>query len=201
MAVGIVLFFLTSAGQMLFHFLTCVDRYLAVIHPITYRTEKKTKVIRIRNVSASVAWALSIATPFFTFVKGPVPVMFLTALVIIYFILFLFLSLSVVCALPDKGPRREVGTSERFGPKLRAFYILLVILGVLFVRFTGHMVLVIFVFFSFLGNTGPCAFILSELWFGLPSSIVLPALYLHKAVKVQRCKRHNQSGECAHEEK
>lgn len=191
MTMGIALFLLTSAGQMFFHFLTSVERYLAVIHPITYRTLKKAKAIRIRNIIISFAWALSFATPFLTFVKGPVPIMFLTAMVTLYFILYLFLSLSVVCALPDKGPRREVGTSERFGQKLRAFYIILVILGVLLVRFMGHMALVVFVILSFVGKTGPCAFILSEFWFGLPSSIVLPLLYLHKAGKLQCCKRHN----------
>lgn len=191
MTMGIVFFLITSAGQMLFHFLTSMERYLAVIHPITYRTLKKARVIVIRNVTISFAWALSVAAPFFTFSKGPAPIMFMTAMVMLYFIVFLFLSLSVVCALPDKGPRKELGTSGRLGRKLRAFYTILVILGVLFVRFTGHMGLVVFVIFTFLGKTGPCAFILSEFWFGLPSSLVLPLLFLHKAGKHQCCKRHD----------
>lgn len=191
MTMGIAVFLLTSAGQMFFHFLTSVDRYLAVIHPITYRALNKAKVIRIRNVTIGFAWVLSFAMPFFTFVKGPVPIMFLTAMVTLYFILFLLLSLSVLCALSDKGPRREVGASGKLGQKLRAFYVILVILGVLFVRFTGHLALVVFVIFSFVGQTGPCEFILSEFWFGLPSSLVLPLLYLHKAGKLQCCKRHN----------
>lgn len=201
MPMGVIFFLLSSGGQMFFHFLTSVERYLAVIHPITYRTLKEAKVIRMRNVIISLAWAMSFATPFLTFIKGPIPSMFLTAMVMLYFIAFLFLSLSVAYALSHKGPRREVETRERFGSKLRAYYILLVNLVVLFVRFTGHLVLVIFVVFSFLGTTPPCAFILSEMWFGLPSSFVLPLLYLHKAGQLQCCKRHNQSGECTREEK
>lgn len=185
MAVGVVIFLFTSAGQMFFHFLNSVERYLAVLHPITYRTLREAKVIRVRNVIITFAWLLSIATPFFTFVRGPVPLMFLTAVVMLYFLVFLFLSLSVLCALTHKGPR-EAETTERLGPKLKAFHILLVVLAVLFVRFAGHFVLVIFVIFSSLGWSGPCSFLLSEIWLGLPSSLVLPLLYLNKAGKLQK---------------
>lgn len=179
MAVGVVFFLFTSAGQMFFHFLASVERYLAVLHPITYRALRKAKANRIRIASMSFAWIVSFAAPFFTFVNSPAPVMFMASVVVLYFIAFLFLSFSVVFAL----------TTERFGPKLRAFHILLVILGVLFVRFSGHLVLVVFVFFSFLGRSGLCSFILSELWFGLPSSLVLPLLYLNKAGKLHCCKK------------
>lgn len=191
MTLGIVIFLITSAGQMFFHLLTSVERYLAVIHPITYRSLREARVIIVRNVTIGLSWALSLSTPLFTLVKGPVPIFFSTAIVSLYFIVFLFLSLSVVCALPDKGPKREMGTPGRSGQKLRAFHTILVILGVLFVRFTGHLGLALFIIFSLLGKTVPCGFILSEFWFGLPSSLVLPLLFLHKAGKLQCCKRHN----------
>ncbi|GLD68069.1 uncharacterized protein AKAME5_001938700 [Lates japonicus] len=49
MMAGYYIFSLVLPGQALFHCLTCVDRYLAVVHPIIY--------LRLRN-SASVLTAL-----------------------------------------------------------------------------------------------------------------------------------------------
>lgn len=195
MEIGDLLCMFTSMGQMFFHFFTILERYLAVIHPITYRTLTEAKAIRIRNVVIGCALALSFAVPFISYFSGPVPIVITTLMVMLYFVVFKFLSLSVVCALTDKGPGREVGTTERVGPK-RAFYCILIILGVLSVRFVGHLFVVIFLIFSYLGKTGRCAFVLTELWFGLPSNLVLPLLYLHKAGKLRCCKRHNQSGKC-----
>lgn len=198
MEIGNLLCVFTSMGQMFFHFFTILERYLAVIHPITYRTLTEAKVIRIRNVVIGCALALSFAVPFISYLSGPVPIVITTLIVMLYFVVFMFLSLSVVCALTDKGPGRDVGTTKRVGPKLRAFYSLLIILGVLFLRFVGHLIVVIFLVFSYLWKTGPCAFVLAEFWFGLPSNLVLPLLYLHKARKLRCCKRHNQSGKCIH---
>lgn len=198
MEIGNLLCLFTSMGQMFFHFFTILERYLAVIHPITYRTLTEAKVIRIRNVVIGCVLALSFAVPFMSYLSGPVPIVITTLIVMLYFVVFKFLSLSVVCALTDKGPGRDVGTTKRVGPKLRAFYSILIILGVLFLRFVGHLIVVIFFIFSYLGKTGPCAFVLAEFWLGLPCNLVLPLLYLHKAGKLRCCKRHNQSGKCIH---
>ncbi|KAK2863416.1 hypothetical protein Q5P01_002949 [Channa striata] len=39
--VGLNVFFIIFLGQIMFHVLTCVERYLAVVHPITYRGLKR----------------------------------------------------------------------------------------------------------------------------------------------------------------
>ncbi|KAK7910074.1 hypothetical protein WMY93_014758 [Mugilogobius chulae] len=57
--IGILLVILCVTGQTNFHCLTCVDRYLAVVHPITYLRLKKRGGVTIRNIGIGVAWLLS----------------------------------------------------------------------------------------------------------------------------------------------
>ncbi|CAJ1048246.1 hypothetical protein GBF38_004963 [Xyrichtys novacula] len=47
------------SGETLFHDLTCVERYLAVVHPLTYRGLKTARGVRIRNVMIGCVWLLS----------------------------------------------------------------------------------------------------------------------------------------------
>ncbi|KAK7910075.1 hypothetical protein WMY93_014759 [Mugilogobius chulae] len=51
-----LIFTFCSTGQIYFHSLTCVERYLAVVHPITYLRLKKRGGVTIRNISIGVAW-------------------------------------------------------------------------------------------------------------------------------------------------
>ncbi|KAJ4918612.1 hypothetical protein JOQ06_027846 [Pogonophryne albipinna] len=48
---GIALLIVPSVGKALFHLLTCVERYLAVVHPITYLGLRQGGGVRIRNLS------------------------------------------------------------------------------------------------------------------------------------------------------
>eukprot|EP00064_Thunnus_orientalis_P020341 superscaffoldBa00005544_g20476 len=50
--VGKSLYVLTSPGQTMFHILTCAERYLAVVHPITYMRLRQGGGVRIRNISS-----------------------------------------------------------------------------------------------------------------------------------------------------
>ncbi|KAG8006021.1 hypothetical protein GBF38_005130 [Nibea albiflora] len=59
--VGIYLSVINLTGQMLFHILTCVERYLAVVHPVTYRSLKEARGIRMRNVIIGCVWLLCFA--------------------------------------------------------------------------------------------------------------------------------------------
>lgn len=44
------------SGETVFHVLTCVERYLAVVHPTTYLSLRKERGIRIRNFSIGCVW-------------------------------------------------------------------------------------------------------------------------------------------------
>ncbi len=51
LTVSIYLLSINSNGQTLFHILTCVERYLDVVHPITYLSLRTARGIRVRNVT------------------------------------------------------------------------------------------------------------------------------------------------------
>ncbi|KAK2899464.1 hypothetical protein Q8A73_012593 [Channa argus] len=53
--VGINVFFIIFPGQIMFHVLTCVEHYLAVVHPITYRGLKQSAGVRIRNICTGIS--------------------------------------------------------------------------------------------------------------------------------------------------
>lgn len=53
--VGLLIFSIISPAQSLFHLLICVERYLAVIHPVTYLRWKQVGGVRIRNQHGGLA--------------------------------------------------------------------------------------------------------------------------------------------------
>lgn len=57
---GIIILTMNYTGQLAFHFLTCGERYLAVVYPTTYLKLKKEKGIRIRNITIGCVWLLCI---------------------------------------------------------------------------------------------------------------------------------------------
>ncbi|KAK2899461.1 hypothetical protein Q8A73_012590 [Channa argus] len=50
MVAGLYMFSISSPGQILLHILTCVERYLAVVHPIIYLGLKQSDGIKTRNI-------------------------------------------------------------------------------------------------------------------------------------------------------
>uniref|UniRef100_A0AAV2KML0 G-protein coupled receptors family 1 profile domain-containing protein n=1 Tax=Knipowitschia caucasica TaxID=637954 RepID=A0AAV2KML0_KNICA len=46
----------TMTGQTLFHSLTCVERYLAVVHPVVYLRLKRGGGVIIKNISIIFVW-------------------------------------------------------------------------------------------------------------------------------------------------
>ncbi|KAM3590872.1 uncharacterized protein V6R79_017993 [Siganus canaliculatus] len=107
----------SSAGQTYFHLLTCVDRYLAVVHPVTYLRLRTEKGARIRNIATGCIWFLS----------------------------------QPLCSL-----RSDSSSARRRG------------------RVQAEAV----------DDSRKCVVSLSLLWFYLPSSLILPLLYLQRAGKL-----------------
>lgn len=53
-------------GQNVIHLTTCVEHYVAVLHPVQYLKSKKPCNIRIRNISTVCFWAILITGCFLT---------------------------------------------------------------------------------------------------------------------------------------
>lgn len=53
---GLYLYSITAEGHTSFHILSCVDRYLAVVYPITYLALKQSRGVLMRNIIIGCAW-------------------------------------------------------------------------------------------------------------------------------------------------
>ena len=179
----------TWLGEMFFHILTCVEHYLAVVHPITYVSLRSEKGIRLRNVTIGCVWLLSCAG------MG----LFLIEVYFFYIYLFFlisslsvtsFCSVSVLCVLIRPGPGGRGGVRERVDQsKRRAFYTIVAILGVLVARFAGSLMWGIFLMFAV---SYRCLIAACVVWLNVPSSLVLPLLFLYRERKLVCGKNNTQ---------
>ncbi len=196
MRVGLYFFSVTSNGQMYFHVLTCAERHLAVVHPITYLSLKNRGGVRIRNVTIGCTWLLFFGSFGLTTLSSnfsTIPFICLSALAIV---VVSFCSLSVLRALIRPGPGDGGGDRERVNQtKIRAFHTIMAIMGTLLFRFGGHLLVLMFHFSSAVSEHVRCGVLVSGVFFCLPSSVVLPLLFLHRAGKLPRCNTNTESGQ------
>lgn len=180
--VGDVFYSLNLLGTMCFHTLTSVERYLAVVHPITYLGMKKAKGVRLRKVTLGSAWLISIGGCCSVYLTVAL-FSFLSIVFVGFFSLLIsFFCVSVLCVLNRPGPAKRVGGRQQGQQsKHRAFYTILIILSVMLFRFGGNIVINILYSSNVMGAVENCYLWLSLYWFCLPSDLVLPLLFLHRA--------------------
>ncbi len=192
MTVGLSVIAVTSNGQVFFNILSCVDRHLAVVHPIIYLSLRQRGGVRIRNITTGCIWLLYLGSfglnriGNFSTIPG-------FCLSVFSVLVVSFCSLSVLCALIRPGPGEADRERKRVDQsKMRAFYTIMAIMGALLFRFGGHL-LVLAVYASVaLSERVRCGVLVSGVWFSLPSSLVLPLLFLHRAGKLV-CMNSNTS--------
>lgn len=179
------------SGQMYFPILTCVERHLAVVHPITYLQLKRGTGVLIRNISTGLIWLLCFqGMCLMIFFNKYAKYMFLgnIFLMVFFLIIVTFCSFSVLRVLIRPRPGEVGGDRGRVDQsKRKAFQTIIIIWAVLLLRFGGSLIgfLLIYLQSNLLLM---CVGSIILLWLTVPSSLVLPLLFLHRKGKLTGCK-------------
>lgn len=192
---GLNVWYVTWLGQALFQFLTCVDRYLAVVKPITYRRLKQADCVRMKNMIIGCVWLLSFGwlSVFYRTVFS-VQLILHFCVMTFFIISFSFCSISVLYALKRPGPGEVGGSRERVDQsKLKAWYTIMAIMGTLLFRIGGNLISTIIYNLRLLGPSENCVMYMCDIWFSVPSNLVLPLLFLHRTGKLQCYKKPTKS--------
>ncbi|CAB1422281.1 unnamed protein product [Pleuronectes platessa] len=187
LTLGTLAFLFVFPGQTLFHCLVCLEHYLAVVHPVTYLRLKETK---IRLISIGCVWLLcSLWIAVRAMCCHDAPTIWFLCILGFSIILVLFCNLSVLHVLIRPRPGELGGGRDGVDQsKQRAFRIIMAVFGALLSRFVG------FVMSFSLANMvllrrDLCVLLFSGIWLTLPSSLVLPLLFLHRAGKLACCRQ------------
>lgn len=169
-------------GETLFHTLTCVEHYLAVLQPIVYKNLRKGKGVKIRNNTICAVWLLCIAATCSMLSKLMIGnyLIWIVGLAVVT-----FCNLSVLSALIRPRPGGKCTLIRKpLHQKHRAIFTIAAILVVLTLRtITGLFWLIADVSKSRPQNQ--CLLMAFSMWLTLPSSLLLPLLYLSRALKRQ----------------
>lgn len=182
---GVLLLTYMWFGEIFFLMLMCLEHYMAVVHPIMYLKLRNERWIRIRNVSVGFIWLLCLVG--IVFLKVNLFIIINFCLLIVCVPAVTFCNCCVLKVLKRPGPGEQGGGRERAdNAKKRAFYTILAILGALVLRFAwGFFSTVLYV----TGRNGDCITMTIEVWFNLPSSLVVPLLFVLRTGKCVCCKK------------
>ncbi|KAG7495943.1 hypothetical protein JOB18_009014 [Solea senegalensis] len=179
---------MTLYGQSLFHVLAGVERYLAVVYPVTYRGLRNERGVRVRNVSIGCAWLLCVTLSCVKVLPLLPGILILNlVLVAVINVAITFLSLSVLRLLIRQGPGKKSGEQVDVR-KQKALSSVMVILGMLWVWFAGYFVGSALVSTQLLNNLLTCDIRDYLYVFNLPCSLLLPLLHLHRTGNLKWCR-------------
>lgn len=184
--VGLSLGFLISA-RPLFMSCVCLERYLAVVHPVTFL---KFKLLRYRVAGSIISW-LTVLTFSVLPLLIPHPAIFYFvsfAMLFTCFLLQSFCCAETIYALVKPGPgERNQDMSEMNSAKLKALQIIIIImLGGAAVHLP-HFMSVIFVTQSLEEEGSICLCI--SIYMNLITGFIPPLLYLNRIGKLLSCFR------------
>lgn len=183
-------------AQTLLPILVCLERYLAVVHPIIYRRLKQAGGVRLRNISTGLIW-LNCFLWFVLLVLLDIPSVcrrtIATTVLILSLVVMVFCSLSVVRVLISPRP----GKVGRYGAqvdqtKRRAIFTVLLIMVVLWLRFGGNVIVIVFRFSTLLSVR--CLGEALTFVFFLPCGVMLPLQFLYRSGKLPKNKQGTGSG-------
>lgn len=183
-----VVLYISSSGQTLFHLLTCVERYLAIVHPVIYVGLKRRGGVRLRNAFIGCVWLLCFGSVALMIISWTYYILANVFLLVFTLVIVFSCSLLVIRVLIHPGPGNVGGNKEPVDQsKRRAFGAIVLILVALAIRFLSSMVLQVM---HFSPNWQVSIDLISLMWssmlLSLPSRFVLPLLFLQKAEKTRK---------------
>lgn len=185
--VGYNLYSSLAPGETMLHVLTCVERYLAVVHPVTYRRLTQSGGVRIRNASISCVWLLCAGITCAS-ISSYASIVLTFLLLVLASTGVTYCSVSVLLVLIRPRPGEAGGVRERADrAKHKAFYTIAVIMATLLVRFLSYLVYSLLYMVLQVKAGDQCLFFWSSNWFSMPSVLVLPLLFLQRLGKLPMC--------------
>lgn len=194
---GIVIFSFTWGTQMFLPVMICLDRYQAVVFPITYKRLRQRAGLRIRNICTAVILLLCTANMLSVKTLITIPQLSIVQACASVFcvITVCFCSVSVLCVLIQSVPGAGGVDRAQVDPlKRKAFNIIVIIMGVLLFKFAGNLACLTVSSSLQAADSLQCVIRASQMIFHLPSSLVLPLLFLHRNGKLPGCKHTSGSG-------
>ncbi|KAJ0055650.1 hypothetical protein NL108_008811, partial [Boleophthalmus pectinirostris] len=172
-SVAICVSMLTRCVQMFYHCLTCVERYLAVVHPITYLCLKNRGGVLV-NTCVGFAWLFSSGLSALVYNEKLYFYHYISHLLITAFCLATvsFCTVSALCVLIRPGPgeggrdRKTINQSKRAALNTMAF-----ILGAELASIVNEILFCVVALLS-LTSVDICLLSVNSLWFQLPNSLV-----------------------------
>lgn len=183
---GLFLFCSTLFLFMIFDTLTCIERYLAVNYPITYRNLKNAQGVRIRNVAIGCTWLLSFSLGGFLFISGEkIMATVLLPVTILSLIVVSFCSLCVLCVLIRPGPGEVEQVKQQVDQsKLRAFYTILIILAVMLLRLGSTVLMSILYTTLTAEDSNKCGLTQPLFWTNVPAAVMTFLHFLQREGKI-----------------
>ncbi len=170
-------------GRPLFQCLICVERYLAVVHPVIFL---KYKPLRYRVICCTVVWIITLGSCMcciFTIISHYIVYLwFFSTQFLLFLSIQLFCLVAVLRALKQSGPGERVrGGKEENNMKRRAFHLILITTVTMIIMYAPFSISGFFVIFS-------QQYIKELFYFGFIcfalASFVQPVLYLHRVGKL-----------------
>ncbi|XP_050948630.1 uracil nucleotide/cysteinyl leukotriene receptor-like [Labeo rohita] len=175
---------LTFTARPLFQCLMCVERYLAVVHPVTFL---KYKPLRYRVICCTVAWIINLGSCLvcmhnLVLKKSYAHVWFLTVQFTLIISIQLFCLVAVLRALKQSGPGERVKEREEKNPiKRRALYLILITTVTMIILYFPFAITGLSVLFT--ADSSPTVWFTGLTCFIL-AGFVQPLLYLQRAGKL-----------------
>lgn len=186
MKMGISVVYLVYHARLLFHCLTCVEQYVAVMHPLTYLNLKTERGVLARNTVIAFVWLVSLLNLCFSYLYSDnIPMLPYLLLCAAGLTVISYCSLSVLRALARPGLSEVSGNRRKVDKvKKRAYVTIAAIAGAMYVKYIGTVTCMAVHTSPVLGYTKECMVLMLLFWFCVPSSICTPLLFLYRQGKI-----------------